>query len=816
MSILMRSFLPSMFHRRLLLLLGIIGASMCILGAQLGRLTLAKGDSLRKEAEARLVRRQWIPASRGSILDRKGRVLAQDRPSYSIALPYRVITGDWAMDAARESARRAAGSRWLDLSPVEREERIAARRAVLQVHLDDAWSLLAEQTGVPREQIDSRRDRIISSVSSRFREIVDFRRVKEEDVFKQRGEAITPAIAAAIEKRISKPIAEQSALHVVISNISDEAGFACRVIASEEVEVFFHADGTDGPLDVMSPDDRRREKFDRIPGMEVIDTGEREYPHESMTVEIDLATLPGPLRANGKATITSDGLACHILGSVRNNVHGSGVDVRTGEFKPGDSAKRDAFLNQNPEEAAKARAADGTDRGKYFDGDRVGDTGIESSQENILRGLRGLQTRRLDIDEEFAVPPERGRDVRLTLDIALQARIQAVMSPQLGLTRVQPWHAMQRTDERGNPLAVPREGETLYGAAVVLDIDTGDILAMVSTPTFTREQVRNNPETVYADTAELRSSTPFINRAVAKPYQPGSIVKACVLVGAMARGNYRPDQRIECTGHLLPNQPNLYRCWIYKRFHTTHTAKFGHDPDGAEALMVSCNIFYFTLGRRLGPAGVFSVFRDFGVGEPFNLGIGMEYPGTLGSRGNGSDLTIGDAIQMGIGQGPIAWTPLHAADAFATIARDGVSIRPRIIDGRPRPAPRDIEIGSRAASIALDGLRRSVNDHEGTGHHITFEGGRTEPIFNVPGVRIWGKTGTAAAAPIRFDPDGKDGPARSEIIEEGDHSWFVVMVGRDRPRFVISVVSDFGGSGGKVSGPIANQIIWSLIVEGYL
>jgi penicillin-binding protein 2 len=83
-------------------------------------------------------------------------------------------------------------------------------------------------------------------------------------------------------------------------------------------------------------------------------------------------------------------------------------------------------------------------------------------------------------------------------------------------------------------------------------------------------------------------------------------------------------------------------------------------------------------------------------------------------------------------------------------------------------------------------------------------------------VRVWGKTGTAAASPIIGDPDGETGPEPRQVLAAGDHSWFVVLVGRDRPRYVISVVTDFGGSGGKVSGPICNQIIHALIAEGYL
>jgi cell division protein FtsI/penicillin-binding protein 2 len=131
------------------------------------------------------------------------------------------------------------------------------------------------------------------------------------------------------------------------------------------------------------------------------------------------------------------------------------------------------------------------------------------------------------------------------------------------------------------------------------------------------------------------------------------------------------------------------------------------------------------------------------------------------------------------------------------------------------PESRNLSLQAAAVNEAMEGLRRGVNDTEGTGQHLTIAG-RQEPIFNAKGVKVWGKTGTATASAVFGDPDGETGPEPPQILAAGDHSWFVIMVGRDRPQYVISVVTDFGGSGGKVSGPICNQIIHALIAEGYL
>jgi cell division protein FtsI/penicillin-binding protein 2 len=138
--------------------------------------------------------------------------------------------------------------------------------------------------------------------------------------------------------------------------------------------------------------------------------------------------------------------------------------------------------------------------------------------------------------------------------------------------------------------------------------------------------------------------------------------------------------------------------------------------------------------------------------------------------------------------------------------------------GRAKGEPRRIGLVPEAAAEALDGLGLAVNAELGSGHYISVDG-QKEPTFNHDPSRIWiwGKTGTAAGSDTS-DPDGKAGPLPPETVV-GDHSWYVVLVGsaaERRPRYVVSVMMEYAGSGGKVSGPICNQIIHALIAEGYL
>lgn len=812
---LLKNLFPSMFHRRLLLLSGVIAVGALPLWAQLSRLTLGKADEFLKESEAKLVRKQWTPSIRGSILDRKGRILAQDRPSFDVVVAYNVITGDWALESARIAARRAYGvTGWAELSASEREEAIARTLPTYQIHLDKGWDQLALTLGISREEIDIRRDAIVSDLTRKHEALIKRRLAKELEDFQTREAAnlpkgIDPATQsvlltpnesqlAAMQRRASQPIAEFRQSHVIAGRISDDLGFAVGTIATQGVSI-----------DEIVLDDRvltSQLEMPLMPGLNVQDSGDRDYPYEMMEIAINRGSLPGPMRIEDDLTISIEGVACHILGRLRDSVFGDkAADPETNSpFIPGDATKRREFLKANPQINAKAITADGQDRGAYREGDRVGDTGVEGSQENLLRGIRGLATTQLDTGEKDYIPAVPGEAISLTLDIMLQARVQAAMSPELGLAKVQEWH-QQESDTQ-------KLGDVLHGAAVVLDIDTAEILAMVSTPTFTRADLKNNPSAVFSDI----TTTPYLNRAIAKPYPPGSIVKPMILTGAITLGNYRLDERLECTGHLLPDRPTILSCLVYKRYKTTHNEILGRDLDGADAVMQSCNVFFFTMGRRMGQDSVCKTYREYGLCEPFSLGIGAEFPGQLGLNNDGSDLSIPDAIQMAIGQGPVSWTPLHAADAYATLARAGVFIQPQIIKNSPRPQPRELGLDPRGVTMAMNGLQSAVNSDQGTGHHLNFDGVK-EPIFNAPNVQIWGKTGTATAPNVLGeDPDGKDGPLERPILQSGDHSWFVIMVGRDRPRYVISVVIDYGGSGGKVSGPIANQIIHALIAEGYL
>lgn len=780
--------IPSMFHRRLVLLAALMVLPVVAVSAQLVRLTVIQSEALKADAESRLVSRKWLPTTRGRILDRKGRVLAQDRPSYDIAVEYPVITGAWAEEKAGRLARRMHAEAWPQLDAEQREKLTERYAEVYRGHVSDMWSRFARTAELDAGQLAERRAEIESTVDRMFSSIVDRRR-EQIAAEMTKGRELTTELEERIERQARRPIREQREAHALAYRVPDAVAFAFRSFEGRETVLA-------GLTALGVPDDRATEPM--MPGLEIPDAGARVYPFEQLSASIDLATLPEPLRGEGFRSIRVQGPAVHLLGWMRDRVFA-------------EDSERRAERVRTDEMFADRVVSKGTDRGRYRAGDLIGASGIESSYEDALRGLRGLVVTSLESGERDETPATPGRDLQLSIDIELQARIRAAMDPSLGLAVVQDWH--------GEPTEAMPIGTELQGAAVVLDIATGETLAMVSTPGFTREQLRTDPESVYEDPI----ATPHVNRAIAVPYQPGSIVKPLVYCEGVKTGVSGLDERIECTGHFLPGRTDVMRCWTYRdRFGlTTHSLMyygaqgFGLTPE--EAIMGSCNIYFYTLGDRLGKQGSLAMYNAYGVGEAFDLGIGIEHTGRVGPGGDPAAMERSDPIFLGIGQGPVDWTPLHAAESYAALARGGYWLSPRVVrDGSP-PGVRSLELNQPSIDRALEGLRLSVSDPRGTGHHLTYPDGSREEIFNVPGVSIWGKTGTAQASPKVADPDG-DGPEEPRVVRSGNHSWYVVMVGPegDGPLYSVAVVMEYAGSGGRVSGPICNQIVHALAAEGYL
>jgi len=746
----LRKHIPSMFHRRLLLLTGFMMALTLILGAQSVRLSVGAEHQRRRQAAEQALRESYpIPTVRGKILDRWDRPLAVDEPGYEIAVKYPVISGEWAYKQARSAARAQDPEHWKELSNSQQRDLIAEHQPAFDQQAQEMWELLTEISGSDPLEISRRRDVIRRRVQRGIASQAQRNQKRREKDFDES--------LSWIEAR--QRIREENWAHTIVNNLSDQT----RI----NIQGFIAGAQDDPALGVW------REVQIRQPR-------QRRYPNETFSISVDRSTLPTPLRHDGPLEVEVKGVALHHIGLLR------GIWDSDEGLVP--------YSTKNP-------------RG-YRVGDQIGRWGIERSMEDRLRGTRGMVTRQLDTGEEQRIEPIPGQDVRLTLDIQLQAQVQALMSPQVGLMTAQAYQKYEKNTNR-------KPGTELNGAAVILAIDSGEILAAVSMPEMPLQMLREESEKLFDD----HVNQPYLNRVVSRPYQPGSTVKPIVLASAVTAGKLSLSEQIICRGYLDAGNPDGLRCWIYKSFYpSVHGPLYGH-----EAIMHSCNIYFYTAGRRMGLKNLSRWYGKFGLGRITGCGLPEEVAGDLPDPDKpAGEQDVADATFMGIGQGPIRWTPIQAAEAYATLARGGQWLTPTFIKDESRDKPRehvDLELNAAAVREAMQGLDDVANSPQSSSHRLRLPTGR-EPIFNVGGVKLYVKTGTAEGVPYRIDSDG-DGriTRKDQIVKSGDHAWVIALVQPDSqasPTHVVVVVVEYGGSGSQVAGPVVNQIVHVLQREGYL
>ncbi|MEM9250899.1 MAG: penicillin-binding transpeptidase domain-containing protein [Planctomycetota bacterium] len=764
--------MPSMFQRRLTVLAVAMAVVLVLLGLASARLTLGAShrDRLEKADDA-LVRERLIPTRRGRVLDRHGRVLAEDVPGWAVAVDYSVVSGDWPYKRALAEARAADRSRWAELDRFEREALVAEHQAKYDAQVDQLWQTLADVGGVEREAIDARLGEIMERVS----EIATSHAARRQS-----------RLAELSEEPVSwsdafEPVMEQTWTHTVIEGLSEDRRTVVQAFIAEAERDAVRGDaGAESPLAVW------REA-------ELVRPSVRVRPFETLTVRMDRSGWPSAVRSEEPADVLVEGVGMHWVGTMRSVW---AEDMQQRPVRSRDAAGRRLI-----------------DYGGYRTGDRIGAFGVERAAEDRLRGTRGLERVRLDTgDRATEPPPVPGRDVQLTLDIQLQAHLRAMLEGGAvvdggtgervsGLMSVQPWHRPWDDDAQRDA----QVGRPLNGCVVVMEVESGDVLAAVSVPGMPMRLMRESPSLVF----DNHLDAPYRNRAIRQSYEPGSTIKPIVAAAALADGRLGPHEEIDLSrGYLWEGKPTKYRDWIFKKKLLTFPP-----ADVEFAIGRSSNVFFGILAQRLGRDRLVGWFERFGMGAATGLGFDDERAGILA-------LPDGGWEYMAIGESGVEWTPVQSAAAYAALARDGAYLPPRIMGHTPAADSTRLGIGSASMDRVLAGMRMSANDDLGTTHHLSLL--NREPIFNVEGVDVMAKSGTAEAAPLRevlrYDEAGY--PIEwGRAVRSGDHAWVIALAGpagEDRPTHVVAVVVEYGGSGGQVAGPIANQAIALLKQEGYL
>jgi penicillin-binding protein 2 len=440
-------------------------------------------------------------------------------------------------------------------------------------------------------------------------------------------------------------------------------------------------------------------------------------------------------------------------------------------------------------------------------GELVGRVGIERHMESMLRGVdgarfvirnsRGAVMRGQWVDEMLGdrpwIDPVKGHDVELTIDLALQQRVEKVFKHR-------------------------------RGAVVVIDTRNGEILALASFPRPNPNRIRHG---AYNRAITHHQDKPMVNRVLAEHYAPASTFKVVTALAALESGTVNSETWRYCPGKF-ELAGSTWACW----------KRQGHGSlDLVGALRHSCNVYFYKIADRMGMKPILSVAKELGLGETAGLSIGPEITGVLptdaycrqrkfwvDARGRKRRLscTSGDAVNAAIGQGFVTVTPYQLALAYARIA-SGKRIEPRIVRRVVAQNTREVESYSdenppklnfkrEHLDLIREGLRAVVNDPRGTAYRTFYNAaeGKGAARLRAAGIEVSGKTGTAQVRAIKRDSKGR---AIAEAVYAGrDHAWFAGYAPADNPVMAVAVLVEHGGSGGRAAAPIAFEVMAAVLV----
>jgi|SRR5579884_1348841 penicillin-binding protein 2 len=405
-------------------------------------------------------------------------------------------------------------------------------------------------------------------------------------------------------------------------------------------------------------------------------------------------------------------------------------------------------------------------------GSMIGQYGVEKTFDRFLRGKAGQKSVEVDAlghEKRSAVveKPEAGDDLYLTIDVRLQKLAEDLLGEEAG-------------------------------AIVALDPTNGDVLAMASRPAFdpnvlSRELTPKQWAEIVQDEGH-----PLNNRATQGQYPPGSTFKVIMAAAALETKTVSPSTTVRCTGGYQFGR-RLYRDW----------KAGGHGfIDLEQALVHSCDVYFYTVGQRMGIDTIADYAKQFGLGQPTGIELPSERVGIVPSTSwkekvKGESWLPGETISASIGQGYVTVTPLQMASMIGTIANNGVAYRPRLVQaimdratGRlqelPAVARGKVEVKPQTLKLIQEGLAGVVREGTAT---------RAKSAL----ISIAGKTGTAQTAALRTGPE-KDIPKKLR-----DHAWFVAYAPVEKPRIAVAVLVEHMGHGGSAAAPLAKELIEAFV-----
>ncbi len=409
-------------------------------------------------------------------------------------------------------------------------------------------------------------------------------------------------------------------------------------------------------------------------------------------------------------------------------------------------------------------------------GDRVGQYGVEQAWQSVLAGRRGGRQvevdatgRRLSVLQE--IPAQPGNNIILTIDARLQRAAEEAMGDKAG-------------------------------SVVALDPQTGEVLAMVSRPSFDQTKFIRGITSKEWKALSGDPLHPLENRALSGQYPPGSTYKIVTAIAGLMENIITPETTFFCPGQYHFGGRD-YRCW----------KKGGHGTISLHrALVESCDVYFYRLGQKLGVDRLAKYARALGLGSVTGVGLHPERPGLVPTskwkkKRFGVPWQDGETLSVSIGQGFNLVTPLQAANLIATVANGGHLLQPQLVlriekadgtivsDFKPKVRP-NLKLRPDVIRRVKKALSGVVNEERGTGRRARIEN-----------IKVGGKTGTAQVITL----EKFKGVKKIEDIpyKYRDHAWFVAFAPVDDPKIAVSVVAEHSGHGGSQAAPVARQVIES-------
>ena len=717
------------------------------LGSVLYDLQINNGETYRRQSQYKIAETETVEAGRGQILDRNGRVLVSDKAVYQVKLNTSLMGKAPERNQAILSllqVARATGTEWEDTLPI-------SRQAPFTFTTDNPYYALTDNEDGTQSRTLTRLGKLCVKMKWIQDPTKDPEPVSDEEtapqkqgffdklksIFSGGNSASDQSAPQEKEEDTALPTAEQ-----LLGRLCLYFDLAKQPEGSQSTALSQLDLGGLGQDQVRDAAGVLYEQLLRTKGVNQTAYRFAADVNIDFISRVKELSLPGVVIEAPTTRQYHTTYAAHLLGRVA----AIDPDEWTSYYKTAD--------------------IDGDGEPDYQMNDTVGKEGAERAFENYLRGSSGVRALERNtsgkvVSETWLTDPKPGNNVVLTIDLDLQGTVEDVLA---------------------NSIPKLASKEVQGAACVILDVNNGDVLASASYPTFSLAAYGQDIAKNGSD--PLR---PLFNRALLGTYPPGSTFKMVTAIAGLEEGIITPSTKILDKGAYTYYPGTPPKCWIYRQHGTTHGL-----VNVSEAIKVSCNYFFFDVGRRLGIDRLVDYATRFGLGEKTGIEL-TERSGVMASReyteSLGQKWYDGNTLSVAIGQENSAFTPIQLANYIATLVNGGTRYSTHLLKEVKSSDFTSVEYSYQPQVLSTIDIQPKNLEAVKAGMLALTSDGSVSRYFQNLGVKVGAKTGSAQIS------------AQTE-----SNAVFVCFAPYDKPEIAMAIVVEHGGSGSEL-GAMAADIL---------